>query len=275
MSSLTDTHCHIHEAEHGYDFNTETKKKYIKAGSPPPETFIAAARQVGVTQLICVGTTVEDSELAMKFAQKHAGTWASIGIHPHEAQRYRGDQAALEHFSALATQPKVIAIGECGLDFYYNHSPKAAQLEILRFQLDLAAKHDLPLIFHVRDAFKDFWPVFDAYPGLRGVIHSFSSDEHDLEQILRRGLYVGLNGITTFMKDPPQLAAVQAVPLDRLLLETDAPFLTPTPYRGKLCEPKHVRVTAEFLADLRKESFDMIAKQTQVNVQHLFRLKLE
>jgi len=270
--ALTDTHCHIHEAEAGFALGTETKKKYEKTGSPSPKVFVDEAKKAGVTKLICVGTTVEDSELAVEFVQKYPQTWASIGIHPHEAQRYRQDAAALQRFATLTKQPKVIAVGECGLDYFYTHSPKEDQLEILRFQIELALQHNLPMIFHVRNAFADFWPVFDAYPGIRGVIHSFSSDCHDLEQILKRNLNVGLNGIVTFMKDDAQLAAIKAVPLDKLLLETDAPFLTPVPYRGTLCQPKHVRVTAEFLAKLRGEPLNAIAKQTNQNVHNLFGL---
>ena len=273
MITLTDTHCHIHEAEQGYQFSTETKKRYEKAGSPSPDNFIAQAHKAGVTRLLCVGTTVEDSELAVDFVQSRPGTWASIGVHPHEAERYVIDKAALERFSTLASRPKVVAVGECGLDYFYGHSPKEDQEKVLRFQIELALTHDLPMVFHVRSAFKEFWPIFDSYDGIRGVIHSFSSDKYDLEEILGRGLYVGLNGITTFMKDKNQLAAVKQVPLDRLLLETDAPFLTPTPYRGTMCEPKHVRVTAEFLADLRAETLETLATQTNANVQQLFGLR--
>lgn len=273
MVALTDTHCHIHEAEEGYSFSTETKKKYEKAGSPSPDVFIKNAADAGVTQLICVGTTVEDSELAVSFVQSRPAAWASIGIHPHEAQVYVNDPAALKRFAGLAAKKKVVAVGECGLDYFYTHSPKEDQEKILRFQIELALKHDLPMIFHVREAFKDFWPIFDSYKGIRGVIHSFSSDKYDLQEILKRNLYVGLNGITTFIKAESQIAAVKQVPLQNLLLETDAPFLTPTPYRGTMCEPKHVRVTAEFLADLRGETLDMLAAQTNANVQKLFGLR--
>jgi TatD DNase family protein len=270
---LTDTHCHIHEALAGYILSTETRKKYEKAGSPSPDDFIKEAKKAGVTKLICVGTTIEDSRLAVDFVQSRDHTWASIGIHPHEAQAYVGDSKALEQFAALAHSPKVVAVGECGLDFYYSHSPKEEQEAILRFQLELALQHDLPVIFHVRSAFKEFWPIFDSYKGLRGVVHSFSSDVHDLEEIVQRDLYVGLNGITTFMKDEAQLSAIKQVPIDRLLLETDAPFLTPVPYRGRMCEPKHVRVTAEFLANLRAETLETLASKTNANVQKLFRLE--
>jgi TatD DNase family protein len=128
----------------------------------------------------------------------------------------------------------------------------------------------LPLIFHVRDAFDDFWPIFDNFKGLRGVIHSFTATPRELEQILQRDLYVGLNGIMTFTKNADQLEAAKAVPLDRLLLETDAPFLTPVPFRGKICEPKHVVITAEFLSKLRGEFIGKLGQNTTRNAQTLF-----
>src|SRR6185312_11541821 len=133
------------------------------------------------------------------------GATASVGIHPHEAQRYAGDAQALAAFAKLAERPKIVAVGECGLDYFYNHSPKVDQEEILRFQIELALRHDLPMIFHVRDAFDDFWSIFDEYTGIRGVIHSFTATEKELAQALERGLYIGLNGIMTFTKQVKQL----------------------------------------------------------------------
>jgi TatD DNase family protein len=251
-----DTHCHIQEE--GYKLD--------------PEQVIKNAALVGVDRLIVVGTTLEHSQSAVTFAQAHDGVWASIGLHPHEAHHYIGDGKALSVFKHLASQPKVVAVGECGLDYYYNHSPASAQKELLHFQLALAQEYDLPVIFHVRDAFDDFWPIFDQYKGLTGVIHSFTAKRVVLDQILARGLYVGINGIMTFSKDAAQLAAAQAIPLDRLVLETDAPFLTPTPFRGTICEPKYVRVTAEFMSRLRNQSLEDIAAATTHNAAQLFKL---
>ena len=269
---LTDTHCHIQEAWRAVNGQDVTAQKWDKAGRPDVADIIARAHEAGVDRMLCVGTTLPDSELAVEFVQDRPECWASIGLHPHEAAVYDGDHTKLSRFAALATRPKVVAVGECGLDYFYNHSPKAEQQRILRFQIELALKHTMPMIFHVREAFNDFWPIFDEYEGIRGVIHSFSATTADLEQIMRRGLYVGLNGIMTFTKDVQQLDAAKAVPSDRLLLETDAPFLTPQPFRGTICEPKHVRVTAEFLAELRGESFADFAAATTRNAHRLFGL---
>lgn len=269
MVNFVDTHCHIQSIGHENGERT-TLELWAKAASLTAGQVIANAERDGVTRLLCVGCDLEDSRLAIDFVRDRSRCWASIGIHPHEAQHYVGRQQQLDEFAALAAAPKVVAIGECGLDFYYHHSPKADQLAMLEFQLELAAAHDLPLIFHVREAFDDFWPLFDRYPGLGGVVHSFTADEQQLENILQRGLYVGLNGIMTFTKQPAQLAAAKAVPLTKLLLETDAPFLTPTPYRGTINEPKNVRVVAEFLAKLRGESLDDLASATTANARTLF-----
>lgn len=256
MIELVDTHCHIHFPDYGLD----------------PDEVISAATRAGVTRLMCVGCTLSDSRLAIEMAARHENIWASIGLHPHEGVGYVSDHRALQQFRDLAIKPKVVAIGETGLDYYYNHSPKEDQEKLLRFQLELALQHNLPLIFHVRDAFSDFWKIFDLYSGLRGVVHSFSAEQKELEQILKRGLYIGLNGIMTFTKNPSQLQAAKLVPLDKLLLETDAPFLTPVPFRGKICQPMHVRSTAEFLANLRGESLDQLGKAVTRNAQSLFKL---
>lgn len=253
---FVDTHCHIHFPDYQLD----------------PEEVRKAAEQEGVTRLVCVGCTLPDSQAAVKYASKHDNVWASIGLHPHEGSVYVNDHKSLQIFRDLSSKPKVVAIGECGLDYYYEHSSKEDQKKLLHFQLDLAQQHKLPLIFHVRDAFDDFWPIFDQYKGLTGVIHSFTATTTEMEQIVSRGLYVGLNGIMTFTKDQKQLDAAKSVPLDRLLLETDAPFLTPVPFRGTICQPKHVRVTAEFLGGLRGESLETIAAATTANAKRLFNL---
>lgn len=255
--NFTDTHCHIHFSDYKLD----------------PEEVIKSAQLVGVDRLMLVGCTLEDSLAGVAFVQKRSDMWAAIGLHPHEAHHYVNNPDQLAQFKALVTQPKVVAIGECGLDYYYNHSPKNSQQELLKFQLDLAQEYNLPLIFHIRDAFEDFWPIFDQYKGLRGVVHSFTATKQELEEIVKRGLYVGLNGIMTFTKDDKQLAAAKAVPLEKLLLETDAPFLTPAPFRGTICEPKHLRVTAEFLSRLREEPLEDLAAATTRNAAQLFKLE--
>lgn len=252
-----DTHCHIHSTDYPLD----------------QSAVIAAARNDGVRYLLCVGTDLEDSEQAAEFVAGKKDMWASAGIHPHEAARYTGKKHLLDRFACIAALPQVVAIGEAGLDYYYNHSPKEDQLALLEFQIELAIKNKKPMIFHVRDAFEDFWPIFDKYTGLTGVVHSFTATKTVLEQIQARGLYVGLNGITTFMKPGEQLEAIKAVPLENMVLETDAPFLTPVPFRGKMNESKYVKLIAKHIADLKGEDVATIAHVTTSNAKKLFNVE--
>lgn len=265
---LVDTHSHIQFADYKLD----------------PEKVIADGLAAGVTKALVVGCRLDDSRLGIALAEKHpAHLWATIGLHPHEAQEYAGDEAALAAFAGLVSNKKVVAIGECGLDYFYEHSPKPEQLEILKFQIELAQQYDLPMSFHVRDSslarqgdsvWDDFWPIFEQYhtkKPIHGVLHSFTDSLENMQRAVSQGLYIGVNGIATFAK-PDQQAVYAAVPIDHLLLETDAPFLTPKPYRGTICELKHVRVTAEFLSELRGVSLDELAAATTQNAQTLFNL---
>ncbi len=257
MLELTDTHCHVQFPDYPLD----------------PAEVIKNATAEGVTRLLCVGCTLPDSKLAVEFAARHDNIWATIGLHPHEGAEYVNDDHALQEFRELASRPKVVAVGETGLDYHYMHSSKEDQAKLLRFQLDLASEHKLPLIFHVREAFADFWKIFDEYKGLTGVVHSFSTGRKELDEALSRGLYIGLNGIMTFTKDQEQLEAAKAIPLKKLLLETDSPFLTPVPFRGTICEPRHVRTVAAFLAGLRGETLEQLGNATNVNSTELFGIK--
>lgn len=270
MPTLFDTHCHIQSAgkEGG---ERSTRELWANAGDTSVDDIVQRAHDAGVQYMLCVGCDLEDSKLAVEQVQNRDGLYAAIGLHPHEAQRYVGQQGLLDAFAALVGRPKVQAVGECGLDYFYEHSPKDQQIEILRFQMDLAVQHDLPMIFHVREAFDDFWPIFDAYQGkIRGVLHSFTDSEANLQLALERGLYIGVNGIATFAKRYEQLAMYKAIPLEHLLLETDAPFLTPVPHRGKICEPYHILVTATFLATLRGDNLEDLAEASTSSAKRLF-----
>lgn len=248
---IIDTHCHIHEA----DFPL------------PIADVLTAMAEADVQKIICVGTSEKSSKEAIAFAESHPNAWASIGVHPHDTKD------GYEELQVLAsTSTRIVAVGEIGLDYFYTHSPKELQLKALEHQIQLALEHDLPIIFHVREAFDDFWPIFDKYPGIRGELHSFTDNQQNLDKAIERGLYIGVNGISTFTKDESQKAVFDSIPLDRLLLETDAPFLTPAPFRGKVNEPAFVRNIAQYHADRRGISVDEIALATTANAEKLFAL---
>jgi TatD DNase family protein len=247
---FVDTHCHIHEPSYPLDA-VETLQR---------------ARSAGVSQLICVGTSQDSSQQAVAFADAHDDVFASVGVHPHDTKD------GYQKIADLTGAKKVVAVGEIGLDYFYTHSPRETQISALESQIDMALRADLPIIFHVREAFDDFWPIFDNFSGIRGELHSFTDTQHQLEQGLGRGLYVGVNGISTFTKDAAQQKMFTSIPLNRLLLETDAPFLTPVPLRGKVNEPAFVRNVADFQARGRGLQIDEIAAATTANATALFAL---
>ena len=248
---LIDTHCHIHEADYKI----------------PSVKVIGNAKRANVNKMICVGTDETTSNEAVAYVQNKSNLWASIGLHPHDAKM---GQDAFDGVAMLLPNEKIVAVGECGLDYYYNHSAKQDQFKALEFQMQLAQDNNLPMIFHIRDAFDDFWPIFDNFSGIKGVIHSFTATSKELNELFGRGLYVGLNGIMTFTKDEKQLEAAKNVPLNRLLLETDSPFLTPQPLRGTINEPKNIKLIATFLAQLRGESLQSLSTVTTKNAEKLF-----
>lgn len=272
---LFDTHCHTHEMVRKI---TPVYDKWFSDGAErTPDSVIDVAHEAGVNRMLCIGTSLADSQLAVEFVAEHEGLWASIGIHPHEASEHQSTEVKSSFQQLLRVVPidsKIVAIGECGLDYFYTHSPREAQIELLKFQIELALEHNLPLSFHVREAFEDFWPIFDSYHGanIRGVLHSFTDSVANLEHAEKRGLYFGVNGIATFAQKEKSLVTYRTIPQHLLLLETDAPFLTPVPFRGKVCESKHVRITAEYLAELRGENLEDLAATTTANARALFKV---
>lgn len=247
---LIDTHCHIHEPSYPLDVNE----------------VMARAQANGVGKVICVGTSEQSSREAVEFATAHSDSYASVGVHPHDTKD--GWQA----INAVIEDKCVVAVGEIGLDYFYTHSPREVQIQALQAQIGLALKHDLPIIFHVREAFSDFWPIFDNFHGIRGELHSYTDTQQHMEEALKRGLFIGVNGISTFTKDATQQEMFASVPLDSLLLETDAPFLTPAPLRGKINEPAFVKHVAEHHARIRNLSIEEIAAATTTNATALFAL---
>lgn len=249
---LIDTHCHIHSTDYSLDTNEVIKR----------------ARGADVDKMICVGTNVIDSKMAIDFASKHDNIYATIGIHPHYTDDKVEDLEKLINYGGK----KIVAIGEIGLDYYNMRNSRQSQIELLESQIELALKHDLPIVFHVRDSYEDFWPIFDNFSDIRGELHCFTDSYKNAQEALKRGLYIGVNGIATFTKDESQKMMFRSLPMDKILLETDAPFLTPVPFRGKINEPAFVKNIAEYLRVGRQISFDEIERVTTANALSLFNL---
>jgi len=262
-TQLIDTHCHIHEDDY-----------------PNTKASIEDSKENGVTNFICVGTDLKSSRAAVEFANQHKedGAYAAIGIHPHEAVSEKLDDVLSEEtwqeLAELARDSRVIAIGEFGFDFFYHKEKEARanQTKLAKKHLELAKKCNKPVILHLRDAFEPFLELIKDFPEINGVVHSFSDTPENLTKVLElpNNLYIGLNGIMTFSKSSEQLQAAKNVPLSRLVLETDSPYLTPPPHRGKINSISNTRIIAEFLSDLREENFEHFCQATTANAKRLF-----
>ena len=251
-----DTHCHLTFAE--YD--------------PDRAMVIGNAKKAGVKQFICPSVDPFSSQQTVMLAEKNPGTiFAAIGYHPYEAQQYP-DITILENL--IINQGNVIAIGEIGLDYHQYKDEDAAgkkqnQKLLFEEQLRLSINHNLPAIMHARDAFKDFFTIYDSLP-VRGVIHCFSGGLQEVRMAQERKLFIGLDGNSTYSK---QLQSViPGIPLSMILLETDAPYLTPVPHRGKRNEPKYIPLIAACIAELKHVTIQKVEEQTTANALNLFHM---
>ncbi len=233
------------------------------------------AREAGVGCLINIGTGVDQSRKVVELAEKHPNIFAAVGIHPHDVNGMKdGD---LDTLRGLAKHEKVVAIGEVGLDYYYEHSPKEIQQKRLRDFVRLAGEVKLPLIIHCRDAFEDCFQILDEEEGWKGggVFHCYTGDLETAKKILKKGFYVSFSGIITFKKTDSLRDAAKNLPRDHYLIETDCPFLAPEPYRGKRNEPAYVRFVAQQLAEIKGLNLEDVERISARNTKELFGLPIE
>ena len=256
---LIDTHCHLHDREF---FTAKQAEEILKR-----------AREKGVLKIICIGTSHKDSLDARDFAASHEGVYWTYGIHPEYASKDETElvfsSAGLEFLSTsyagAPSEPSPIAIGEVGLDYHYEGYDRDAQIKLFERMLQLASDNDLPISFHVREAFDDFFPVISNFPKIRGVVHSFSDNKKNLRRILNEtDFYIGVNGMATYSTLPTP-------PLERILLETDAPFLTPVPFRGIINESGYIYEIAKWLSNKLAVDFEEVERETTRNAEKLFR----
>jgi TatD DNase family protein len=228
------------------------------------------ARAAGVGGLVTIASDPADAEAGQRLAESHGDVWCTAGVHPHEASR--GGSDALERVRDLLEHERAMAVGECGLDFHYDNAPRAVQIRVFEAQVELAAATGLPLVVHSREADEDTAAVLRSLPaGVRGVLHCFTGGDGLLETALAAGWCVSFSGIVTFKRfDAGE--RVRSVPDDRLLVETDAPYLAPVPHRGRRNEPAHVVATVEAVAGLRGRSPDEIARLTTTNARRFYGL---
>lgn len=247
-----DDHCHLDRSDDS---------------SPSVAEVLDAARAAGVERCITVGCDLATSVEGIAVARAHDGVWATVGVHPHEAS------GGLVGIEALLSEPEVVAVGECGFDLHYEHSPREVQAEVFAAQIEMARAHDLALVVHTRSAWAETFAMFDDV-GLpeRTVIHCFTGGPDEARRCLDLGAYLSFSGIVTFKGAPEVRQAAELCPLDRLLLETDAPWLAPVPHRGRPNQPAFVTLVAETVADAKGAQLADLAEATWANAARVYRL---
>ncbi|GIV04853.1 MAG: hypothetical protein KatS3mg016_0428 [Fimbriimonadales bacterium] len=248
----TDTHCHLNHPDLYAEWSA----------------VLFRAQQSGLYRLLVIGYDLESSQRGIELAEQSDALYAAVGIHPHDAVQCTRE--ALVELRELARSPRVVAIGEIGLDFYRDLSPREAQYQAFHAQMQLAAELGLPVVIHCREAYEELLEVLSEYPAVRGVLHCFAGSAEQAQRGLALGYFLGIGGVVTFKSAEPLRAIVRTMPRDRLLLETDAPYLAPHPYRGKRNEPAYLPLVAQQVADLWGITLDALSEQTEANVRTLF-----
>ena len=252
MTSFIDTHCHLDKLD------------------STPEEAIIEAKQAGVQRMVTVSVDEPSLDFVSSMVQQFPEVYGSVGFHPHDAAELTEDLEQKIRKLALE-EKKLIAIGETGLDYHYMYSSAEVQQQVFSKQLQLAVELNLPVIMHSREAETDTLNILQEIPvPPLGVAHSFTSSFEMAKTLIEMGWYIGINGIVTFKNAEDLREVVSWLPLDRLLLETDSPFLAPTPFRGKPNKPAHIPAIATFLAELRGISLEQLSEQTSANAQRLF-----
>ncbi len=267
MAGWFDSHCHVQEEYLPDDV----------AGGAVLEPVLSRAAEAGVERLVCIGTGAVTSAQAVAVARATAGAgagpraWASVGLHPHEAGEGVDVVADLLARELATGDGAVVAVGECGLDYYYEHAPRQAQRAAFAAQIALAHEHDLALVIHARDAWPDLFDVLAAegVPA-RTVLHCFTGGPGEVEQCLRAGMYVSFSGIVTFKNASDVREAATRCPLDRLLVETDSPFLAPVPHRGRTNEPSYLPFVGEAIAAVKGCTVDEVRERTAAAAAMVF-----
>jgi TatD DNase family protein len=264
---LIDTHCHLSYPGLFEDVGAVLARAASAGGA-------GESGGVGVSRVITIGTHLDDHAKALSIANGHASVFAALGIHPHHATEIEeGYEGFLEN--KLRTEKKVVALGECGLDYHYDYAPRLLQRGVFLNQLEIARRLELPVVLHVRNAHDDAVAIMQSFPELKFVVHCFTGTPAECEAWLALGAYIGITGIVTYKNAADVQAAAKMVPAEKLLVETDAPYLSPEPVRKmKTNEPAHVVHTARFVAGLRGVSLEELAGQTTANAGRLFGDKL-
>ena len=247
-----DSHAHLDEACFAEDF----------------EEILARMAQNQVRGMMNIGCDLPSSERSVQLAERYVWVWAAVGSHPDDADKV--DEARILTYRKLARHPRVKAIGEIGLDYHYEDVPREVQQHAFRLQMALAEELELPVVVHEREAHGDALAIVDEYPSVKGVFHCFSGSPELANELVRRGWYIGFTGVVTFKNARKAVETAKAIPLGRILIETDCPYMAPEPYRGRRNDPSYVPLVAQKIAELRGLPAATVAQATWDNARKLF-----
>jgi TatD DNase family protein len=254
--AFIDAHCHLEQGTYGEAL---------------PEVM-ARAQQAGLSHLVAVGASrvTAGAHEALALAQAHDHVYAAVGIHPYEAGE--ADVAAMAEIDAMLAHPKAVSLGEVGLDYYQGPAPHSVQRQVFEAFLRMAQQHNKPIMLHIREAHADAWACIDraGLPDTKGVVHCFTAGPQEAKEYLARGMYLSIPGVVTFKNAQTLREALPHIPLDRLLLETDSPYLAPVPYRGRRNEPSFLPATAQAVADVLGMPLARLASHCHANTRRLF-----
>ena len=249
-----DSHAHLDDARFQPDF----------------DDILARMRENGVTGMMNIGCDLPSSERSVALAERYDWIWAAVGSHPDDADHV--DEARIAHYRALCQNPRVRAIGEIGLDYHYEDIPREIQKNAFRMQLALARELSMPVVVHEREAHEDGMRIIDEFPEVKGVFHCYSGSLEMAKELVKRGWYIGFTGVVTFKNARKVVEVAEKIPLDRILIETDCPYMAPEPFRGRRNDPSLVPFVAKKIAALRGISAEAAAAATAENARRLFRI---
>lgn len=256
MKQMIDSHAHLDEERFDED----------------RDEFIKSLKENAISYVINPSSDMETSRRVVELSNKYENIFAAVGIHPHDAEGFKEED--LDELRELSKDERVVAIGEIGLDYYYDNSPRDIQKEVFRKQLELSHELDLPVIIHTRDAMGDTYDILKEFEGrVRGVMHCYTGSIEMAEKFMKLGFYISIAGPVTFKNAVNVREMAKQIPLERLLIETDSPYLAPVPNRGKRNDPTNVRYVADMLANLKEIQIDKIIEHSRENTVELFSLK--
>jgi len=258
---LFDTHAHCDDLRIASEFEGGT------------DGYIKHQLENGVYSIVNIGTNLDNSRVSIELAEKFSQVYASCGIHPYDIRFYDNVDDTLERLKALLSCPKVVALGEIGLDYHYEDSDRELQRIYFEKQMEMAEELNIPVIIHDRDAHGDCMEIVRNHPQVKGIFHSFSGSAEMAEELVRMGWYISFSGPITYKNAKKPKEACLKIPMERILIETDAPYLPPTPYRGQMNHPHYVVKTAEEIAGIKGISLESVAEITYENAKRVYRIK--